>query len=253
MRLIENLVSDLIRQSTGINPRRVVRRIGGGRLLMAGGLAAAGALLADKVGGGSGPGTTSGSGGGYAYTKPPAHGAGGPSAAPPPTPPPGSVPPPPGSPREVAPPPPPPQPGPTGQAESAETAGAADLTFAAARTAVAAAMADGRLDAAEREAVQRHVADSDLTSEQAARVHGDLLEPATPEELAALATEPEDRRALYELAALVLRADREVSDAERRWLDALAAALGLDAGTRGELEAEVFAGDGGDSDREVAP
>lgn len=239
MGLIEKLVSDLIRQSTGINARGAVRRIGGGKLLMAGGLAAAGALLADKAGGGGSPAAAAGSGG-YAYTKSPARPAGAHPEAPPPAPPPGSVPPPPGSPRQVAPPPPPPQPpAPAAGADSAT----GDLTFAAARTAVAAALADGELTAAEREAVERHVADSELTPEQAARVHGDLLQPATPRELAALAPGPEERRALYELAALLQRADREVSDVEREWLDAFADALEIAPEQRDALEAEVFATD----------
>ena len=42
MGLLESMISQAIRRETGINPRRLIRKIGGGNLLMAGGAALAG-------------------------------------------------------------------------------------------------------------------------------------------------------------------------------------------------------------------
>ena len=145
MRFLENLVSDLIKDATGLDPRRAVRRIGGRRLLMMGGLAAAGAFAHQKRAGAApagGAGSSGRSGSGYAFTKTPGGGpaapAGPPSAAalagaagrtPPPRPPrpdPGPVPPRP-DPTPVPPPPPPAPGGPVPPpARAPSSAGAAE-------------------------------------------------------------------------------------------------------------------------------
>ncbi|HEX2254780.1 MAG TPA: DUF533 domain-containing protein, partial [Thermoanaerobaculia bacterium] len=101
------------------------------------------------------------------------------------------------------------------------------LAYAAVRTMVAAALADGRLAPEERAAIQARLGDSDLDENQVAQVHQDLVLPPTVEELAALVVGEEDRETLYQLAAVVLQADQRVSDLERVWLGRLGAAFGL--------------------------
>jgi uncharacterized membrane protein YebE (DUF533 family) len=64
--------------------------------------------------------------------------------------------------------------------------------------------------------------------------------PPAPEELAALAPNPEGREALYRFAALIVLADRKTSDLERSWLDRLGSAFGLGAERRQALETEIF-------------
>ena len=106
---------------------------------------------------------------------------------------------------------------------------------------VAAALADGRMAPEEKELIHRHLGESGLGEEQVRQIHQDLVLPPSPEELAALAPAAEAREALYRFAALVVLADRETSDLERRWLERLAAAFEIDAERRSVLEAEIFA------------
>ena len=65
--------------------------------------------------------------------------------------------------------------------------------------------------------------------------------PPTPEDLAALAPAAEAREVLFRFAALIVLADRETSELERRWLDRLATVFELEAERRAVLEAEIFA------------
>ena len=48
MRFLENMVSDMVKQSTGINAKRVIRKIGGKNILLAGGAAVLAGTLASK-------------------------------------------------------------------------------------------------------------------------------------------------------------------------------------------------------------
>jgi uncharacterized membrane protein YebE (DUF533 family) len=105
---------------------------------------------------------------------------------------------------------------------------------------VAAAIADGKMAPEEKQLVQKHLADSDLDDDQRRQIHQDLVLPASPEELAALAPGAEAREVLFRFAALVALSDRDVSDLERAWLERLAAAFELSAERRRELEADVF-------------
>lgn len=244
MRFLENLVSDLIKDSTGINPRRLVRRIGGGKILLAGGAALAGALIAEQMSkrGGSSGAATAGS-------PPPlptsTRKAAGP-ASPPPLPPlptaAGTTPSPPSS----APPQEPPEEPETAVGEEPELP--PPVLFAVVRTMAAAALADGELSAEERQAIEGRLGESGLSEEQLRRLHKDLVLPPGERELASMLVElglpgeaaREARETLYRAAALVMRADRQVSDRERAWLSGLAEALELPPERGDELTREVF-------------
>ncbi len=231
MGFLDRMISDLIQDNTGINARRLVRRIGGGKILALGGAAIAGSLLAEKHGM-FGQGSQGGQGAAPPGPPPPLPGQ--PAAAPPPIP---------GG--QAAAPPPPPLPGadaPSAGDVSGDASAAPppEVAYAIVRTMVAAALADGHLAAEEKAIIHKHLGDSNLSDEQTAQIHKDLVLPASPEELAALAGDPEAREALYRFGALVALADQDASDAERAWLERLAAAFGIDGDRRAALEAEVF-------------
>lgn len=101
---------------------------------------------------------------------------------------------------------------------------------------VAAAKADGHIDAREREVIEgefRRV-DSDASLQQ--WLHAELERPLDPAEVARAATSPEMASEMY-LASL-LAAD-EQSFMERAYLDELAKQLGLDDSLKQRLEQEV--------------
>ena len=56
-----------------------------------------------------------------------------------------------------------------------------------------------------------------------------------------MAATPADREALFELAALVLRADGQVMESELAWLERLGDGFGIEPARRGELMAELEA------------
>lgn len=105
---------------------------------------------------------------------------------------------------------------------------------------VAAALCDGRMEPQERAAIQSRLSDSGLDQAGIAQVHQDLVIPAQPEELAALQADPAHRAAMLRSAVLILKADGDISDLERAWLDRLGAALGLDAVQQRELENDLL-------------
>lgn len=233
MALLDSLVSSMIKQTTGINARGLVRMIGGRNLLLMGGAALAGGMAATA-------GTHGGSSGGSFYSPdaPPAA----PSA--PPTGPartasamPAFVPPPPPPPAVDLPPIPgaPPSESPSGEYREIPPA----LTFAAVRTMVAAALADGILTPEEKDAIFHHLGESDLPPDQVAQVHRDLLLPASPAELAAMAGSPSDGEILYRFAAIIILVDHQVTTIEKAWLEQLAAALHLPAERRTALAADL--------------
>jgi uncharacterized membrane protein YebE (DUF533 family) len=118
------------------------------------------------------------------------------------------------------------------------------LLFAVVRTMVAAALADGVLMPSERDRIQEQLGSGELSAEQTAQVRKELVFPATPEELAAMAQADSERALLYRFAALVTRVDAGVSAEEEAWLMRLGAALGLDEARRRALEAELFGAPG---------
>lgn len=247
MRLIENLVTDLIRSQTGIDARRWVRRIGGGKLLLAGAGAALAATLAQRQNHGAA---------GHAVPPPPPSG-GDRTLSPPPTPPPLPA---------AVPPPPPAMPGVAEAATSGETISLAEsavegaapsaeevadtvadfewapeVTFAALRTMIAAAYADGELADEEKQILETRMIDLELPDASLAQIFRDLEKPPSLEALAATSDDVEVREVLYRVAALLVLADEAVSDGERRWLGDLAAAFAIPAERRQSIEAELLA------------
>jgi uncharacterized membrane protein YebE (DUF533 family) len=215
MALLDNLLSDLIRSSTGINARPFVRMVGGKNILLLGGAAIAGALAAEKMGKQAAP------------------------AAPPPPPLPTG---------EEAPPPVPPLPPlpPLPKAVDDSAAAAAPpaipqaLLYGIVRTMVSAALADGEMHAEEKALIERRLEAGELSSDETKQVHRDLVIPPTPEELGRMVASVEDRELLYRFASLVVLAEGAVSPPERAWLDRLGAALSLDGARRAVLETELF-------------
>lgn len=244
MRFLENMISGMVKDSTGINPRRLVRMVGGKNILLAGGVALAGALAAGKMGSGG------------ANQDPAARWTGGQTepkkAPPPPPPPPGS--PPPAPPSKLPPipgsrpdgmegdPPPVETPAEELTEEAAREAQVPPrLLFAIVRTLVAAALADGHLADEEKAAIEEHLEESGLSEDQLARIRKDLVFPAPPEELASLVDTPEERRALYRFAVLLVQTDQDVASEELAWLDRFAGQLGLGDDEAAALRDEVLA------------
>jgi uncharacterized membrane protein YebE (DUF533 family) len=207
MRLLDGLVSDLIRSSTGFNARPFVRAVGGKNLLLLGGAAIAGALAAEKMR------------------------EGGSRVAPPPPPLPPRIP---GTER-AAPPPPPPLP-----QEATEAAIPQDVLFAIVRTLVAGALADGEMHGEEKKLIEKRLGEGGLTSEQTERIRKDLVFPASVEEIASPVETTEDRELVFRFGSLVVLADGEASAREKTWLESLGAALGLAAERQRALQSEIF-------------
>jgi len=214
MGLLDGLVSDLIRSSTGFNARPFVRMVGGKNILLLGGAAIAGALAAEKMR---------------------EHEA--PAVPPPPLPlPPPPLPPPSGD-AGTAPPLPP---LPVAAAPSGPDI-PQELLFAIVRTMVSGALADGEMHTEEKQLIENRLEEGALSPEQTKQVHKDLVIPPTPEELGGMVTRgEEDREMLYRFGALVVLAEGDVSPPEKVWLERLAAALGLGAARRSALEEEIF-------------
>ncbi len=246
MGFLDKLVSDLVQDTTGLNARRVVRRIGGKNILMAGAGAALAGGLASALSGQRQPAAAAPQQPSWpqqpAAPPPPVPG----QAPPPPIPRQAAAPPPP-IPGQVAAPPPPipgqaPPPPPPAEAQ-ADDEPSPEVTYAIVRTMVAAALADGNLAPQEKEIIHKRLGESGLSEEQTRQIHQDLVLPPSPAELAGLAPGAGARETLYNFAALVVLADQQVSDLERRWLDRLAAAFEFSAARKGELEAELFGND----------
>ena len=101
------------------------------------------------------------------------------------------------------------------------------------RAMIAAAKADGRVDAAERAAIAAQLDAAGLSAEERDFVLADFDRPLTPEALAREARDPMLRARLY--AAAVAGAG-EITPPERAWLDALATALKLDKAAAAAIE-----------------
>jgi len=101
-------------------------------------------------------------------------------------------------------------------------------------------MADGEIASEERTLLQEHLGQADLSPEQKAQVQGELLTPAAPVELAAAFPAGEDPTPLLALSIVMMRADGELCEVERNWLQALAGGLGVDEDRVRQIEAELF-------------
>ena len=122
---------------------------------------------------------------------------------------------------------PPPAPAPDGpDAEEAEA-------LLMVRAMIAAAKADGRVDAAERAAIAGQLDAAGLSAEERDFVLADFDRPLTPEALAREARDPMLRARLY---AAAFAGTGEITPPERAWLDALAQALKLDKAAAAAIE-----------------
>jgi uncharacterized membrane protein YebE (DUF533 family) len=106
------------------------------------------------------------------------------------------------------------------------------------RATIAAAKADGAVDAAERRTIAAQLDAAGLSAEERDFVLADLDRPMTPEALAREATDPMLRARLY---AAAFAGAGEVTPEERAWLDALARALRLDKAAAGAIEVRLGA------------
>lgn len=159
------------------------------------------------------------------YKSKPAAPAAGYGQAPPP---PMTPPPPPPAASSAAPPLPPAAA--TGE-DSARMADAAHLI----RSMIAAAHADGLIDAEERAGILERALDAGLDASTQQFLMSELRAPATLEQIVA-ATRPALRLETYAAALLAIQVDTE---AERAWLDRLAAALGLSAEDRQRVHLQL--------------
>ena len=211
MGFLDRIVADFISNATGLPVKGLIRKVGAKKLLLGGAALAAGGLAVAKMQ--------------ESKTSTPA------------TPPPPSLPPIPGA---AAPPLPPLPPAPVTPDTEAGDDLDPDLTAAIVRTMIAAALADGHLAPSERESIQSHLKDSGLSPEQISDAHADLLSPASPTTLAALAREDSDREVLYRTAILIMMADKEFAETERSWLDEFAQHLDLDDAQKAAIEHDLI-------------
>ena len=113
-----------------------------------------------------------------------------------------------------------------------------DFQLALVRAMAGAAMADGHVDAAEREAIFAQVDRLGLDAEAKGFVFETLQRPPGFDEIAAGATTPEQAAELYLAARLAIDPDHP---AERAWLEALAHRLRVPAGLAAHLDGQVSA------------
>ena len=101
------------------------------------------------------------------------------------------------------------------------------------RAMIAAAKADGRVDAAERAAIATQLDAAGLSAEERDFVLADFDRPLSPEALAKEARDPMLRARLY---AAAFAGAGDITPPERAWLDALAQALKLDKAAAAAIE-----------------
>jgi uncharacterized membrane protein YebE (DUF533 family) len=101
------------------------------------------------------------------------------------------------------------------------------------RAMIAAAKADGGVDAAERGAIAAQLDAAGLSAEERDFVLADFDHPLSPEALAKQARDPMLRARIY---AAAFAGAGEVTPAERTWLDSLARALKLDKAAAAAIE-----------------
>ncbi len=209
MAFLDNLLSDLIRNSTGFNAKPFVRAVGGKNILLLGGAAIAGAIAAEKM-----------------RQQQPA--AGVPPLLPLPS----------TGPTESVPPLPP-----LPTAAPVEPTLPQALVFAIVRTMISGALSDGEMHAEEKKLIEGRLAESgesELSPDETKQIHKDLVIPPPPEEMGTMVSTTEDRELLYRFGALVVGSEGSASVPERAWLERLGGALGLAPERRAALESEIF-------------
>ena len=160
--------------------------------------------------------------------RPPSPPGGAPSTPPPQ--PPGAAPTPPPAPGgHAAAPPSPPDPGPA----PAEGPGAAVLLI---RAMIAAANADGMIDEDERGRILDKLKAVELTPEENAFIVQELLSPCVLDTIVRAVETPEMAKQIYTVSLMAIEVD---TDAERKYITALADRLGLDATTLDEIHRDL--------------
>jgi uncharacterized membrane protein YebE (DUF533 family) len=104
------------------------------------------------------------------------------------------------------------------------------------RAMIAAALSDGALDQAERDAILGRLSAARINADEQRFLEAELTRPLSPHELATSAATPEQRAEVYLASALAIDADTE---AERAYLKYLAATLSLDDKLIAHLEDAV--------------
>ena len=105
---------------------------------------------------------------------------------------------------------------------------------------VAAALSDGRIADEEKTLIEKRLESAPTLRERVGRIHNDLLNPPSQEELARLVSNREDAELLYRFGSLVVLADKNVSEFEKTWLKQFAEALEISPQRRKMLEWEIF-------------
>jgi uncharacterized membrane protein YebE (DUF533 family) len=105
------------------------------------------------------------------------------------------------------------------------------------RTMIAAANADGHIDAQERDAILDRAREGGLDANTLRFLEEEIARPQTLQQVVAN-TPPAIAAETYAAAALAITVD---TDAERTWLDALAGGLRLDPGVRADIDARIVA------------
>jgi uncharacterized membrane protein YebE (DUF533 family) len=139
---------------------------------------------------------------------------------------------------------PPPIPGAAAAPLSADDRGLPLEALRLVRLAVSAARADGALLPAERALILSHAREAGVESV----VEDELAAPRPLADIVRGLSDDEHKRELYVLAFTIVRADENVSGAERVYLAQLAHQLGLDPATTAQLEQDTAAGIDAQSD-----
>jgi uncharacterized membrane protein YebE (DUF533 family) len=105
------------------------------------------------------------------------------------------------------------------------------------RTMIAAANADGHIDAAERDTILARAREGGLNDDTLSWLEAEIARPQTLGQVIANG-QRELAAETYAAAALAITVDTE---AERNWLDALARGIGLDPAVRADLDARIAA------------
>ena len=121
-------------------------------------------------------------------------------------------------------------------ADPADVPVPADLPMKMVLAMIASAAADGTIDTKEMDALATAIGQAPVDNAEKARLTAALNQPPTVEEVAALATAPEEASEIYGAALTAVDAD---SPAEHLFLRRLATALHLDPGLRDALHAEA--------------
>jgi hypothetical protein len=146
-----------------------------------------------------------------------------------------NVPPPPGSPRPVSPPPPPGGGGRPSAAADASGQTTSDAVLLI-RAMIAAANADGVIDAHERKQILDKLKSGAFSEEDHQFIVHELLSPVPMDAIAAEVTTAEMARQVYLVSLMAIEVD---TDDERRYLQALAGRLGLEHARVEEIHGQV--------------